>query len=100
MRNVEDSGTRIPGIKPIFCASEKKLIMAYHPMFASGTCRSWLRSNIVKLSDSEKRTFEVSTFDGQTVRLRGLIGERHVEEQTQRFYETLKTYPNQLSLQG
>jgi hypothetical protein len=94
IRDVVESGTRIPGKRPTFCLSEKKLIMAYQPgIFSSSMCRSWLRADIVELSDYNDRSFTFRTSDGHSVTLRGMIGGRHVEGMTQRFYETLKTKP-------
>jgi hypothetical protein len=94
IRDVVESGTRIPGRRPTFCLSEKKLIMAHQPgILSSSVCHSWLRADIVELSDYDDRSFTFRTSDGHPVTLRGMVRGRHVEEMTQRLTRPSRPSP-------
>lgn len=92
MREVWVGGTRLPGMRPTVCLSEKKLLMVSHPgIFSSGKCQSWNRAGMVSISTYHDRVFEISMSDGQIVKMRGMIGEKRVEAMTERLYGAIKS---------
>lgn len=94
MRDVWVDGERLPGMKPTVCLSEKLLMITSHPgLFSRKQSRAWVCAVIISLSPYQDRQFEVTLRDQGTVRMRGMIGERRVDEMTERLYETLKSLP-------
>lgn len=92
MRDVCVAGSKLPGMKPTICLTNRKLIMVSHPgLFSSARCDSWLLAEIRSISLFHDRSFELSLLNGQTVKLRGMIGKGRVDAMTERLYETLKS---------
>jgi hypothetical protein len=90
MRDIWISGARFRGMKPAVCLSGEQLIAVSRPMFAaiSETVR---RDLIVGISDYSKRSFTLNLSDGREVKLRGMIGEKRVEQMTERLYSEISS---------
>jgi len=69
------------------------MITSHPGLFSRKQSRAWVCAVIISLSPYQDRQFEVTLRDQGTVRMRGMIGERRVDEMTERLYETLKSLP-------
>jgi hypothetical protein len=90
MRDVWINATKFPGIRAAVCLSRQKLVALSKPLFTTN-CVSWSNADIASLSPYDNRTFEVSYRDGITVKMRGMIGERKVDEMTLSLYSAIES---------
>jgi hypothetical protein len=91
MREVWRSGTRMPGMKPTVCLTDRQLVAVTHPGLL-GKVKSEVvtRSEVSAISDYQDRSFFLTLSDGERIKLRGMIGERKVDEMTERLYAALQ----------
>lgn len=90
MRDVWGNDGRLPGLKPVVCCSEQRLVATSKPLFATKLL-SWNSGDIASLSGYDNRTFEIRYRDGTIVKMRGLIGDRKGEAMTLRLYSALES---------
>lgn len=92
MRDVWRSGDRVPGMKPTVCLTDRRLIAVTHPgLLGRARCEVVDRRGVTALSKYEDRSFCLILSDGEQVKLRGPIGERRVDQMTERLYAALQT---------
>lgn len=92
MRDVWVAGTRMPGMRPTVCLTDRQLVAVTRPgLLGKANCEVVDRSQVTGLSAYENRSFCVALSHGSEVRLRGMIGEGAVDEMTERLYAALQS---------
>jgi hypothetical protein len=79
-------------MRPTVCLTDRQLVAVTHPGLLGRTrCEVINRREVSALSPYEDRSFHVTLSDGREVGLRGMIGERLVDEMTERLYTALRS---------
>jgi hypothetical protein len=99
MRDVWIAGKRFRGMKPAVCLSKKSLLAVSRPgLLGRYICEKVDRDSIVSASAYGHRTFEIQLSDGREIKLRGMIGERRVDQMTERLYAEISSKTRRQSL--
>lgn len=91
MRDVSRAGVKLAGMKPTVCLTDRQLVAVTLPgLLGKPKVEVVRRGEIAAISDYQGRSFAMTLSDGEQVKLRGMIGERKVDEMTERLYAELK----------
>src|SRR5580700_5451506 len=92
MRDVWISGNRFRGMRPTVCLSNRQLLAVSHPgLLGRAVSENVDRTSIVGVSALTDRTFEINLADGGKIKLRGMIGQRKVDQMTERLYSEIRS---------
>jgi len=79
-------------MRPAVCLTDRQLIAVTRTgLLGKPRYETVNRSEVTALSSYEDRSFCLTLSDGSQVKLRGMIGERRVDEMTERLYAGLRT---------
>ncbi len=90
MRDVWMSGKRINVMRPLVTVTDQQVIFPislgwWRPPKYVGISRS----DIVQISEYSGRAFEMTLANGQTVKMRGLIGGKHEDQMPLHLYQII-----------
>ena len=93
MRDVWMSGTRLKGIRPLVTVTDRQVIVVTYMgrLIWRGPPKHvrFNRSDIVQISEYSGRAFEMTLANGQTVKMRGLIGGKHEDQMPLHLYQII-----------